>query len=61
MSDLTLCRDTKCPNAANCYRAQAKPHPVNQAYYDPSPRRGDDCMYYAPMEYTDGTSAVRQS
>jgi len=60
MSDITMCRDSKCPNNVTCYRAQAKPHQERQSYFSPQPRNVDGCLYYAPMDYTDGTSALKE-
>lgn len=60
MADITMCQDKECCNFATCYRAQATANPYRQAYYSPSPRtEGQPCLYYAPMQYSDGTSAVR--
>ena len=60
MANITMCQDKGCCNFATCYRAQAQPNLWRQAYYSPSLRtEGESCLYYAPMEYSDGTSAVR--
>lgn len=59
MTDITMCADQHCKNYATCYRAQAKPEP-NQKFWAVSPREdgGDACMFYAPVNYTDGASAL---
>ena len=57
MTLLKMCRDTECPNFDRCYRAQAEPAPVDQPYFDRSPHTGETCIYFAPVEYSDGTSA----
>lgn len=57
MSTITMCADQHCPNHATCYRAQAEPEP-DQKFWALSPREGNTCTHYAPMQYTDGTSAL---
>lgn len=57
MSDLTMCADAHCPTYATCYRAQAVPA-ERQMFFALSPREGNTCTHYAPMQYTDGTSAL---
>lgn len=59
MPDITMCADQHCPNFSTCYRAQATPEP-DQRFYALSPREGDACILYAPMTYTDGTSALKE-
>ena len=57
MSDIIMCDDQHFPNHATCYRAQAEPEP-DQIFWAFSPRDLDVCIYYAPMQHTDGTSAL---
>lgn len=59
MSTITMCADQHCPNHATCYRAQSEPAP-DQKFWALSPRDLDVCIYYAPMQYTDGTSALKE-
>lgn len=57
MADITMCEDRECPNFQRCYRAQAPANEYRQAYFMASPRDLEICRFYAPMEYSDGTSA----
>lgn len=59
MSDITMCADQNCPHYATCYRAQATPG-ERQPFFALSPREGDKCHLYAPMFYTDCTSALKE-
>lgn len=58
MADITMRQDKACPHYEECYLAQAPVNPHWQSYRD-FHRDGDRCMYYAPMQYTDGASALR--
>lgn len=57
---LTMCADQHCGNYATCYRAQAEVG-YRQAFFAVSPRDGDFCTHYAPMQWSDGTSAMKES
>lgn len=47
MSDITMCKDEKCPHRKLCYRFTAEPDEVAQAYFRESPRLWDDsCDYF---------------
>ena len=59
MSGLVMCADHRCCHYGTCYRAQAEPQ-QDQKFWALSPREGDQCSHYAPMFYTDGTSALRE-
>ena len=62
MSDagsLTMCADKHCPEYGTCYRAQAKPTP-DQRFWAVSPREENSCIYYAPIYFTNGASALRE-
>lgn len=62
MSDagtLTMCADQHCPEFGTCYRAQAKPAP-DQRFWAVSPREENSCIYYAPIYFTNGLSALRE-
>ena len=56
---LTMCADQHCGNYATCYRAQAKPAP-DQPFFALSPREGETCRLYAPMQHSNGASALRK-
>ena len=47
MSDITKCRDNKCPSKNSCYRFTSKAGDF-QSYFMESPRKdGEDrCKYY---------------
>lgn len=47
MTDITMCRDTVCRLAGDCYRFMAKPS-LRQSYFMESPREeGEDkCKYF---------------
>ena len=55
---LTMCADKHCPEYGTCYRAQAKPTP-DQRFWAVSPREGNSCIFYAPIYFTNGLSALR--
>lgn len=57
---LTMCADQHCPEYGTCYRAQANPAPY-QRFWAVSPRDGSSCRFYAPMYFTNGLSALRDS
>ena len=62
MSDtgsLAMCADKHCPEYGTCYRAQAKPTP-DQRFWAVSPREENSCIYYAPIYFTNGVSALRE-
>lgn len=50
MADITMCQDKACPERSNCYRAQAKPSEYRQSYFMTSPRDGEKCTHYWPLE-----------
>ena len=56
---LTMCADQHCPEFGTCYRAQAKPTP-DQRFWALSPREENSCIYYAPIYFTNGVSALRE-
>ena len=56
---LTMCADQHCPEFGTCYRAQAKPAP-NQRFWALSPREDNSCRFYAPIYFTNGSSALRE-
>ena len=56
---LTMCADQHCPEYGTCYRAQAKPTP-DQRFWALSPREENSCIYYAPIYFTNGSSALRE-
>ena len=56
---LTMCADQHCPEYGTCYRAQAKPAP-GQHFWALSPREGSSCRFYAPIYFTNGSSALRE-
>ena len=57
-SSLTMCADQHCPEYGTCYRAQAKPAP-DQRFWAVSPREDNSCLFYAPIYFTNGASALR--
>lgn len=57
ISGLTMCADQHCHEYGTCYRAQAKPAP-DQRFWAVSPREGNSCRFYAPMYFTNGSSAL---
>lgn len=54
VTGLKSCKDSLCTLRDTCYRAQI----TSDVTFERSPRDGDGCAYYAPMEYTDGSSAL---
>ena len=56
---LTMCADQHCTEFGTCYRAQAKPAP-NQRFWAVSPREDNSCRFYAPIYFTNGSSALRE-
>lgn len=57
---LTMCADKHCPEFGTCYRSQAKPTP-DQRFWAVSPREENSCIYYAPIYFTNGASALRDN
>lgn len=55
---LTMCADQHCPEFGTCYRAQAKPAP-DQRFWAVSPREENSCIYYAPIYFTNGATAMK--
>lgn len=49
MPDITMCNDTACPLARQCYRANAQPS-MRQSYFTESPRTGEECDYFYPQK-----------
>ena len=56
---ITMCADQHCPEFGTCYRAQAKPA-HNQPFWAVSPREDNSCRFYAPIYFTNGSSALRE-
>lgn len=52
MSDIIICQDKACPDRDNCYRAQAPANEYRQAYFTTSPRDGEKCTFYWPIQDT---------
>lgn len=54
MPDISMCRDSECPRAAECYRFTAKPSKGMQSYFAKSPRDKDTdwCSYFWKTEPT---------
>lgn len=50
MPDITMCRDTTCPQNGKCYRYVALPNPYRQSYFMSSPKKMDGCDYYWPLK-----------
>ena len=46
MPDITMCRDTKCPQKDYCFRYTAQPSEYRQAYFTESPKKMDGCPYF---------------
>ena len=57
---LTMCADQHCPEFGTCYRAQAKPTP-DQRFWAVSPREENSCIYYAPIYFTNGATAMKDA
>ena len=60
MADITMCTQTLCPNAAHCYRAQAKASDWQSvAMFDYTiSARGVECENYMPMYRTVATDST---
>lgn len=56
---LTMCADHHCPEYGTCYRAQTKPA-HDQRFWAVSPREGNSCRFYAPIYFTNDSSALRE-
>jgi len=41
MADVTMCNDTLCPRAMECYRFIADVHPIRQSFFVNSPLKED--------------------
>lgn len=46
MPDITMCRDTKCPQKDYCFRYTAQPSEYRQSYFTESPKKMDGCPYF---------------
>ena len=57
---LTMCADQHCPEYGTCYRAQAKPT-SDQRFWAVSPREENSCIYYAPIYFTNGATAMKDA
>lgn len=60
MADITMCTQALCPNAAHCYRVQAKANDWQSAAtfdYTVS-ARGVECDSYMPMYRTVATDST---
>lgn len=53
MTDITMCRDTECPQKEQCYRFNAIKSEFWQSYFVESPRNEHDCAYFWPIEEKD--------
>lgn len=53
MADITLCNDHECPMSDYCYRHEAPPNGQSQPYFTKSPRVGEMCDFYWPLEDED--------
>lgn len=49
MPDITMCNDETCPIRNECYRFRAIPSEHRQAYFVDSPREGDKCNEFTPI------------
>ena len=60
MADITMCTQALCPNAAHCYRAQAKASDRQSvATFDYTvSARGVECDSYMPMYRTVATDST---
>ena len=60
MADITMCSQTLCPNAAHCYRVQAKASDRQSvATFDYTvSARGVECEGYMPMYRTVATDST---
>lgn len=50
MADITMCKDTKCPQNSRCYRYVALPSSHWQSYFMHSPKKMDGCPEFLPIE-----------
>ena len=50
MADITMCKDTACPKAKDCYRMNAPINEYWQSYFMNSPRQGDKCECFYPYK-----------
>lgn len=57
---MTMCADKHCPEFGTCYRSQAKPTP-DQRFWAVSPREENSCIYYAPIYFTNGATAMKDA
>jgi len=46
MTDITMCKDDKCPMHDTCHRYTAKPNQRWQSWFVESPRVEDECVMY---------------
>ena len=49
MADITMCKDTTCPQNERCYRYIALPNDLWQSYFLSSPKKMDGCPEYWPI------------
>ncbi len=47
MPDITMCDSEECPSRKDCYRHEAKPSPMRQAYAD-FYKGGKACLHFTP-------------
>ena len=57
MADITMCKDTRCPNNERCYRYVALPNSYWQSYFMSSPKKMDGCPMFWPIEEIKETSS----
>ena len=50
MADITMCKDTRCPQNSRCYRYVAIPNSHWQSYFMSSPKKMDGCPEFLPIE-----------
>ena len=50
MPDITMCKDTRCPQNERCYRYIALPNDLWQSYFLSSPKKMDGCPEFWPIE-----------
>jgi len=60
MADITMCTQTLCPNAAHCYRVQAKASDWQSmaTFSYTISTRGVECENYMPMYRTVATEST---
>ena len=46
MADITMCKDSECPNSNSCFRYRASPSKFMQSYFAKSPRTDEGCEHY---------------